>query len=335
MERLTDINVIRELLSRHGFTFSKALGQNFLINPSVCPRMADAAVESVKVTHRTQTSGSGNQTIPSSSSLTNPPLRCMGAVSQIDRFGQRLTFTKGRTCVGVIEIGPGIGVLTRELLQRADKVVAVELDKRLLPVLDETLGEFDNLKVVNADVLELDLHRLIEEEFDGMEVVVCANLPYYITSPVIMKLLEDKLPISTITVMVQKEAAVRLCAQPGTRDSSAITAAVRYYCDPELLFHVSAGSFMPAPKVDSAVIQLVLHEPAVHPKDEKTFFAVIKAAFAQRRKTVLNSLSSSLSLDKNTVRDILRSAGVDENARAERLTLENFSAVSDAVDEME
>ncbi|MBK6088128.1 ribosomal RNA small subunit methyltransferase A [Ruminococcus sp. M6(2020)] len=259
----------------------------------------------------------------------------MGAVSQIDRFGQRLTFTKGRHCVGVIEIGPGIGVLTRELLQRADKVVAVELDKRLLPVLDETLGEFDNLKVVNADVLELDLHRLIEEEFDSMEVVVCANLPYYITSPVIMKLLEDKLPISTITVMVQKEAAVRLCAQPGTRDSSAITAAVRYYCDPELLFHVSAGSFMPAPKVDSAVIQLVLHEPAVHPKNEKTFFAVIKGAFAQRRKTVLNSLSSSLSLDKNTVRDILKSAGVDENARAERLTLEHFSAISDAVDEME
>ena len=318
MERLTDINVIREVLSRHGFTFSKALGQNFLINPSVCPRMADAAVESVKVTHRTQTSGSGNKTIPPSSSLTNPP-----------------PFTKGRYRVGVIEIGPGIGVLTRELLQRADKVVAVELDKRLLPVLDETLGEFDNLKVVNADVLELDLRRLIEEEFDGMEVVVCANLPYYITSPVIMKLLEDKLPISTITVMVQKEAAVRLCAQPGTRDSSAITAAVRYYCDPELLFHVSAGSFMPAPKVDSAVIQLVLHEPAVHPKNEKTFFAVIKGAFAQRRKTVLNSLSSSLSLDKNTVRDILKSAGVDENARAERLTLEDFSAVSDAVDEME
>ena len=318
MERLTDINVIRELLSRHGFTFSKALGQNFLINPSVCPRMADAAVESVKVTHRTQTSGSGNKTIPPSSSLTNPP-----------------PFTKGRHRVGVIEIGPGIGVLTRELLQRADKVVAVELDKRLLPVLDETLGEFDNLKVINADVLELDLHRLIEEEFDGMEVVVCANLPYYITSPVIMKLLEDKLPISTITVMVQKEAAVRLCAQPGTRDSSAITAAVRYYCDPALLFHVSAGSFMPAPKVDSAVIQLVLHEPAVHPKDEKTFFAVIKGAFAQRRKTVLNSLSSSLSLDKNTVRDILKSAGVEESARAERLTLENFSAISDAVDEME
>lgn len=288
MERLTDISVIRELLSRHGFTFSKSLGQNFLINPSVCPRMAEAAVQRKEKNAR----------------------------------------------VGVIEIGPGIGVLTKELLERAEKVVAVELDKRLLPVLDETLGEYDNLKIVNADVLELDLHRLIEEEFSGMEVVVCANLPYYITSPVIMKLLEDRLPIGAITVMVQKEAAVRLCAEPGARDSSAITTAVRYYCDPELLFHVSAGSFMPAPRVDSAVIRLALHEPTVHPRDEATFFKVIKAAFAQRRKTVLNSLSSSLSLDKDTVRAILKSAGVDESARAERLTLKNFADISDAVYEM-
>lgn len=281
MERLTDISTIKEVLGRHGFTFSKALGQNFLINPSVCPRMADAAVQ-----------------------------------------GDR---------VGVLEIGPGIGVLTKELLQRADKVVAVELDKRLLPVLEETLGDFDNLTVVNADVLELDLHQLIAEEFSGMEVVVCANLPYYITSPVIMKLFEDRLPIRSITVMVQKEAAVRLCAEPGTRDSSAITVAVRYYCTPELLFHVSSGSFMPAPKVDSAVIQLNLHEPAVHPKDEALFFKVIKGAFSQRRKTVLNALSSSLALDKSDVRDILKTAGVPENARAEQLSLVDFAEISDAV----
>ena len=283
MERLTDIGYIRELLSRYGFTFSKALGQNFLINPSVCPRMAEAAIENDHV--------------------------------------------------GVLEIGPGIGVLTRELCERAEKVVAVELDQRLLPVLDETLAEYDNLKVVNADVLKLDLHQLISDEFGGREVAVCANLPYYITSPVIMKLLEDRLPIHTITVMVQKEAAVRLCAEPGTRDSSAITAAVRYYCEPELLFHVKAGSFMPAPKVDSAVIQLRLHEPYVHPKTEATFFKVIQGAFAQRRKTVLNSLSSSLSLDKNAVRDILKAAGVEESARAERLTLENFADISNAFDD--
>ncbi len=285
MERLTDISNIRDILSRHGFTFSKALGQNFLINPSVCPRMADAAVQSVP---------------------TDAP-------------------------VGVLEIGPGIGVLTNELLKRAEKVVAVELDKRLLPVLAETLAEYDNLKVINADILDLDLHTLIAEEFGGMDVVVCANLPYYITSPVIMKLLEEKLPIRSVTVMVQKEAAVRLCAEPGTRDSSAITAAVRYYCDPELLFHVSAGSFMPAPKVDSAVIGLQLHEPSVHPKNEKTFFKVIKGSFAQRRKTVLNSLSSSLSLDKQKMRDILKAAGVEENARAERLTLQDFSNIADAL----
>ena len=285
MERLTDISVIRDILSRHGFTFSKALGQNFLINPSVCPRMAESAVE-------------GEHT-------------------------------------GVLEIGPGIGVLTRELLERAEKVVAGELDRRLLPVLEETLGRYDNLKVVNADVLELDLNKLIAGEFDGMDVAVCANLPYYITSPVIMKLLEDHLPVRTITVMVQKEAAVRLCAEPGTRDSSAITAAVRYYCTPELLFHVSSGSFMPAPRVDSAVIQLRLHEPQVHPKDEKTFFKVIRAAFSQRRKTVLNSLSSSLSLDKTAMRAILESAGVDATARAERLTLGDFAAIADAVYERE
>lgn len=281
MERLTDRGFIRELLERHGFTFSKSLGQNFLINPSVCPRMAEAAVQ-------------GDD-------------------------------------VGVLEIGPGIGVLTNELLKRASKVVAVELDKRLLPVLDETLAEYDNLKVINADVMKLDLHRLIDDEFGSMEVAVCANLPYYITSPIIMKLLEDRLPVSSITVMVQKEAAVRLCAEPGSRDSSAITAAVRYYCDPELLFHVSAGSFMPAPKVDSAVIRLSLREPSVHPRDEALLFRVIRGAFAQRRKTVLNSLSSSLSLDKGELSDILCKAGVDPGARAERLTLQNFSDISDAV----
>ena len=281
MERLTDRGVIKDILARHGFTFSKALGQNFLINPSVCPRMAEAAA------------GGGN--------------------------------------VGVLEIGPGIGVLTNELLKRAGKVVAVELDKRLLPVLEETLGEYDNLKVINADVMELDLRKLIDDEFKGMDAAVCANLPYYITSPVIMKLLEDRLPVKTITVMVQKEAAQRLCAEPGTRDSSAITAAVRYYCEPELLFHVSAGSFMPAPKVDSAVIRLTLREPSVAPKSEAAFFKVIKAAFAQRRKTVLNSLSSSLSLDKSEVSDILNTAGVDANARAERLTLQNFADISDVL----
>ena len=279
MERLTNVNTVRELLARHGFTFSKALGQNFLINPSVCPRMAQAAVRSDNT--------------------------------------------------GVIEIGPGIGVLTNELCKTARKVAAIELDKRLIPVLSETLAEYDNLKVINSDVMELDLNKLIADEFAGMEVAVCANLPYYITSPIIMKLLEDKLPVTSITVMVQKEAAQRLTAAPGSRDSSAITVAVSYYAEARTLFGVSPGSFMPAPKVDSAVIQLIPREPELRPKDEKTMFGVIKAAFAQRRKTVLNSISSSLGLDKSALSDILLSAGVDASARAERLTLYDFIRISD------
>ncbi len=283
MERLTNISAVREILSRHGFTFSKALGQNFLINPSVCPRMAEAAI------------------------------------------------TDDNT--GILEIGPGIGVLTNELCLRAKKVVAVELDKRLIPVLSETLGEYDNLKVINADVMALDLNKLIEEEFGGMRVAVCANLPYYITSPILMKLLEERLPIDSITVMVQKEAALRLCAEEGARDSSAITLAVRYYASPELLFHVSAGSFMPAPKVDSAVIQLTLRKPEYPPKDEKLMFRVIKAAFSQRRKTISNSIASGMSLDKSELRDILEEAGVQPTARAEKLTLRDYARIADVMTE--
>lgn len=278
MRGLSDIGTIKDILHRHGFTFSKALGQNFLINPSVCPRMAEL-------------SGAGEG-------------------------------------VGVIEIGPGIGVLTNELCQLADKVVAVELDKRLIPVLGETLAEYDNFKVINADVLELDLNKLIEEEFPGMEVVICANLPYYITSPVIMKLLEDKLPITAITVMVQKEAAQRICAPVGSRESGAVTVSVNYYAEPSLQFHVSAGSFMPAPKVDSAVIRLdVRKEPPVK-TDEKKFFRVVKAAFSQRRKVISNSLSSGLKMSKDEINEALAAANVPSNARAEKLSLDDFAAIA-------
>lgn len=283
MKRLSDIGTIKDILSRHGFTFSKALGQNFLINPSVCPRMAS----------------------------------CSGA-------------GKG---VGVIEVGPGIGVLTNELCQLADKVVAVELDKRLLPVLDETLAEYDNIKVVNADVLELDLNQLIKDEFEGLEVVVCANLPYYITSPVIMKLLEDRLPISAVTVMVQKEAAQRICAEVGSRMSGAVTVSVNYYAKPQMLFGVSAGSFMPAPKVDSAVIRLdILKEPPVQ-ADEGLFFAVVRAAFSQRRKVISNSLSAGLGKSKEEILAVLEAANVLPTARAEKLSLEDFAAIANAIGE--
>ena len=281
MKRLSDIGTIKEILSRHGFTFSKALGQNFLINPSVCPRMAS----------------------------------CSGA-------------GKG---VGVIEVGPGIGVLTNELCQLADKVVAVELDKRLLPVLEETLAEYNNVKVVNADVLELDLNQLIKDEFGGLEVVVCANLPYYITSPVIMKLLEDRLPITAITVMVQKEAAQRICAEVGSRMSGAVTVSVNYYAKPQMLFGVSAGSFMPAPKVDSAVIRLdILKEPPVK-ADEKLFFEVVRAAFSQRRKVISNSLSTGLGKSKDEIIAILGAGGVAPTARTEKVRLEEFAAIANAI----
>lgn len=279
MDNLTNISVVKELLSKYGFTFSKGLGQNFIVNPSVCPKMAG------------------------------------------------LSDAEGK---GVIEIGPGFGVLTNELCKVAKKVVAIEVDKRLLPVLSETLSEYDNLKIVNADVLEIDLNKLIEEEFAGMDVVVCANLPYYITSPVIMKLLEEKLAIESIVVMVQKEAAQRICAKLKTRDSSAVTAAVNFYSKPEYLFSVSRGSFMPSPKVDSAVIKLsILKAPPVDVKDEKMLFRVIKASFSQRRKTILNSLSSGLGLEKTTVSELLSSAGVESNLRAERLDLDDFAKIAD------
>lgn len=285
MQRLSDISTIRAVMEKNGFQFSKALGQNFLINPSVCPRMAALS----------------------------------GAAD----------------CAGAVEIGPGIGVLTYELSQVAKKVVAVELDKRLLPVLDETLADCDNVKIINADVMKLDLRRVIAEEFGGgEEVAVCANLPYYITSPVIMRLLEERLPITAVTVMVQKEAAERLCAPPGTRACGAVSAAVRYYAEPEVLFDVSRGSFMPAPNVDSAVIQLKIRKtPAVSVRDEKLFFRVVKAAFAQRRKTAVNSISNAMGIQKQRVAEAFESAGIPENARAEALALEAFAALADRLGE--
>lgn len=280
MSELSDISVIKDVLSRHGFSFSKALGQNFLINPTVCPKMAEEC-------------GADENT-------------------------------------GVIEIGAGIGVLTKELAKRARKVVSVELDTRLLPVLDETLEEFDNVEIVNADIMKLDLKKLIEEKFGGMKVAVCANLPYYITSPVITMLLESKLPIESVTVMIQKEVADRLTAPVGSRDSGAVTVCVNYFSKPEKLFDVKKGSFMPMPKVDSAVIRLTVRkEPPVPVGDEKKFFRLVKAAFSMRRKTALNSISSGLGIPKPTVEQALVNVGLDLNVRAEKLTLRDFAALSD------
>ena len=282
MENLSNISVIRDVLSRHGFSFSKGLGQNFLINPTVCPRMAEM----------------GN----------------------------------AQPGWGMIEIGAGVGVLTAELAQRADKVVCIEIDSRLLPILDETLAEYDNIKIVNQDVLKVDLHKLIAEEFPNMPVAVCANLPYYITSPIIMNLLESRLPISSLTVMVQKEAAQRICAMPGSREVGAVSIAVRYYCEPKVLFQVSRGSFMPAPDVDSTVIRLdIRKQPTVDVKREEDFFRVVKAAFSQRRKTLSNTLSSGLSMNKTQIAELLERAGIASNLRAEQLSLQQFADIANAL----
>ena len=282
MQNLSDISVIKKILSEHGFTFSKSLGQNFLINPTVCPRMAEAC---------------------------------------------------GADCdTGVLEIGAGIGVLTAELAKRAKKVVSLELDTRLIPVLAETLGEFSNVEVLNADVLKLDLNKLIDDCFQGMHVAVCANLPYYITSPVIMALLESRIPVDAVTVMVQKEAAARLCAPVGSRDAGAVTVAVNYYAQAEKLFDVSAGSFMPAPKVDSSVIRLnIRKEPPVEVSDEKFFFRVIKAAFGQRRKTASNSLSAGLGMPKDKVSAAIAAAGFEPSVRAESLTMQELARLSECL----
>ena len=220
--------------------------------------------------------------------------------------------------------------MTYELSQVSKKVVTIELDKRLLPVLDETLADCDNVKVINDDVMKIDLHRVIEEEFNGEEVAVCANLPYYITSPLLMRLLESRLPARSITVLVQKEAAERLCARPGTRACGAVTLAVEYYARAERLFAVSRGSFLPPPKVDSTVMRLwVREEPPCLVEDEAAMFRLIRAAFGQRRKTIVNALVGG-GYPKEAARAALTAAGISPSARAEELPLERFAALADA-----
>ena len=274
---LTDLSVIKKVMGDHDVTFSKGLGQNFLVNPTVCPRMAEAVRES----------------------------------------------TDGK--IGVLEIGAGVGVLTKELLQRCDKVVCVELDTRLFPVLNDTLSGYDNLTLINEDILKADLHSIVKEHFEGMEIFVCANLPYYITSPVIMRLLEEKLPFSKIIVMVQKEAGDRLCARVGSRESGAVTVAVSYYAESEKLFFVPRESFLPPPKVNSEVIQLTIRkEPPVKVENEEFFFKLVKAAFSQRRKTAENSISAGLGINKTVVAEALEKAGLERTVRAEKLTMEDF-----------
>ena len=281
MYNLTDIGTVKDILGRHGFHFSKSLGQNFIVNPSVCPRMAEE--------------------------------------SGIDENS------------GVIEIGAGIGVLTAELAKRYKKVIAFEIDKTLIPVLSYTLGEYKNVEVINQDILEVDLAAVLKEKAAGEKVSVCANLPYYITTPILMSLVECGYPFDSITVMVQAEVASRLAAKAGSADYGAITASLGYYGEVEKLFTVSAGNFMPAPKVNSAVVRLDLYkDKPVKPIDEKTFFAVIKAAFGQRRKTLVNALQTGFpSLTKEEITEAVTSLGFDERIRGEKLSTADFAALAD------
>lgn len=284
MPELTDISYVKNLMNAHDFQTSKALGQNFLINPSVCPKIAEL----------------GNA-------------------------------KKG---FGILEIGTGIGVLTKELAKRADKVTAIELDEKLFPILDETLSEFDNIKIIHGDALKYDLHALIQEEFQGLDVAVCANLPYYITSPLIMHLLEAKLPIQTITVMVQKEAAQRLCAPVGSREAGAVTVAVAYYGKASKLFDVSRGSFLPAPNVDSAVIQIELYqENPWNIQDEKLFFQMVKIGFSQRRKQLSGVLAKGLNISKMQMQEIFQKAEISPSVRIEALTMPELVKLSNFIQE--
>lgn len=280
---LYDYNTIKRILTRHGFTFSKALGQNFLIDPSVCPRMATAL--------------------------------------------------EADDHTGVLEIGPGIGVLTKELSAVCGRVAAVELDRRLPDVLAETLADCSNVQVVPGDVLQMDLQALFADQFAGCgRLQVCANLPYYITTPVLMRLLESELPIERLVVMVQLEAAKRLCAPLGTRDCGAVSAAVEYYTQAEILFEVGRESFYPSPNVDSAVIALTRRQqPPVQVTDEGYFFRVVKGAFLQRRKTLANSLNAALGVPKAELTALFQSLGLSATARAEQLTMSQMAALANAL----
>lgn len=275
MPELTDMQYIRTLAKRHNFSFSKGLGQNFLIDPEVCPAIAEYGIPS-------------------------------------------------REC-GVLEIGTGFGVLTQQLALKSECVTAVELDRRLQPVLAETLAGFDHVHVVWQDIMKVDLPGFLQEYFGGRDVAVCANLPYYITSPILMHLLESDAKFRSITVMVQKEAAERLCAEIGSRKAGAVTAAVQLRGSAEQLFEVPRDSFYPAPKVDSAVIRITPYEtPLCTPEQLHRVLRIVKAGFAQRRKTAANALASGLGLTREQVTEALTVCGQDVNVRFEQLGRETL-----------
>lgn len=274
---------IQALLTRHGFHFSKALGQNFLIDSSVPLRIAE---------------------------------RC-GADDH----------------TGVLEIGPGIGPLTRQLAVRAGKVVSVELDRRLYPVLTETMAGFDHFTLIEGDVMKCDLAALVAEHFGGLRPILCANLPYNITTPLLTRVVESRV-FDSVTVLIQKEVAQRICASPGSADYGAFSLLMQYYTEPELCFTVPNTCFLPAPKVTSAVIHCPMRkEPPVQVRSEAALWRAVRAGFAQRRKTLINSLQSSYPLPKSVLAEAIASCGLAPDIRGERLSLADFARLADALDE--
>lgn len=282
MNPLTNPAVIKHIMERHGISFNKKFGQNFLIDDSVLSDIIEY------------------------SGVTNDDC--------------------------VLEIGPGIGALTTHIASAAKKVVSVEIDNGLIPILNETLAEYDNVKIINNDILKTDINAIITEEFDGRSPWVIANLPYYITSPIIMTLLESDVPFKKIIVMVQKEVAERLSASPGNKDYGIVTIATDFYADTRTLFDVPRSCFMPAPNVDSAIIELIPRKhPTCNPSSKDMLFRTVKAAFAQRRKTLLNSMCKSgfFSFSKDEIESAIISAGLSPTVRGETLTLEEFTMLSD------
>ncbi|WP_419725881.1 16S rRNA (adenine(1518)-N(6)/adenine(1519)-N(6))-dimethyltransferase RsmA [Terrisporobacter petrolearius] len=229
----------------------------------------------------------------------------------------------------VIEVGPGIGTLTKEMGKTAQKVVAIEIDKTLIPILEETLSDFPNIEVINQDILKVDVQELVKEKLSGGPVKLIANLPYYITTPIVMKFLEEDIPVTDIVVMVQKEVADRMNAKPNTKDYGALSVAVQYYCDTEIVAKAPRHMFMPQPNVDSTVIGLHVREKQIyHVDNEDVFFKTVKASFGQRRKTLLNSLSGLGFLSKDQIKEALQEANIDEKRRGETLSIEEFAALS-------
>ena len=281
-KRLSSHSATMDLVKRHGFKFTKSLGQNFLIDDNIVDKIVAGA-----------------------------------GIGSSDK---------------IIEVGPGIGTLTREMASRAEALMAVEIDKNLIPILTDTLGDYENVKIVNEDIIKADIRGLIDENLSGGPVKLVANLPYYITTPIIMRFLEEDINVTDIVVMVQKEVAERMNAQPGGKDFGALSVAVQFYCDTEIVAKVPRHLFVPQPNVDSIVIALrVRPERKYRVDSEDLFFKVVKAAFGQRRKTLLNSIASMGNLSKDMVKEALEEAGIDPKRRGETLSLDEFAILSNVI----